>query len=184
MANLFFASKYDNLMSKLVALLKTKKKFTRLFAEEEKYVIEHNINKIEKISVLKNQLHGDLSKELKDLNIEVSRFVDSSEDSAMRSLSEMKADFDFFIENSTDKFSPSDNRKIDKIKYLFNEVIIEFIELKPAIEKNRYLVETLLHHHQQSYKFWSDVIKERNAQYNKQGSINKSKTISQVCAKA
>lgn len=47
---------------------------------------------------------------------------------------------------------------------------------QPLIEMNRYLVQTLLHNYQESYRFWVDTAAEVEATYNDRG-VQKSKGV-------
>ena len=180
---IFFTSKYSKMQKNLEEILSLKNLLMDIFKIEEEAVVEHNINKIEDVSQKKIGLHQELEEYIRHLNNEVHKITQTKMEDA-KTLTELKHDVEKMMESDNVKISFSDQKRLIKSLALFEKVIESFKDIKPKIEKNRYLIETLLRHHQQSYQFWNDVLKERNSQYNSQGAINSQKTISQLCAKA
>jgi len=57
----------------------------------------------------------------------------------------------------------------DRAKVAVAELLSKHRTLKPKVEMNRYLTETMLHQHQQNFLFWQEVVAESEATYTKKG---------------
>lgn len=158
--------------------------FPEILTQEEEAVIQHDISYLEKVGLAKQEFLDSLKKSL-ERSAEL--FASLQQDKELpKSFSEMKNKLNEFVTLTSE--STLHDRGLfqltNKIKQSLESLIALYSEIKPKIEKNRFIIARLLHHHQESYRFWSELKKENSSNYNSKGAKKSQSTISQVFAKA
>ncbi|NRA43767.1 MAG: flagellar protein FlgN [Oligoflexales bacterium] len=156
--------------------------FLDIFAKEEQAIIHHDINSLEKIGQQKNQLLLSLQNGITNVAKLCTQLFHPPLDPP-KSFSEMQG----YLKSYTSGLT-SDSYQLKALsEHLITRlsVLIEtYRDIKPQIEKNRFIIARLLRNHQESYRFWSELKKENSSSYNAKGAKKSPSTISQVFAKA
>jgi hypothetical protein len=58
---------------------------------------------------------------------------------------------------------------VDGLRTLLEDFEKLYRQVKPVIEGNKYLVQTMLHNFQESYRFWQEISEKVQTSYNAQG---------------
>ena len=156
--------------------------FPDIFELEEQAVIRHDIENLETVGAKKHELLSGLQNSLANVVSFCGQLSDSQKPSA-KSFSEIKDYLELYLKDSSYK----NGLVIELTKRLIrslNKLIDLYRDIKPKIEKNRFIIARLLHHHQESYRFWSELKKENSSNYNSRGTRKNQSTISQLFAKA
>lgn len=156
--------------------------FPEIFAKEEKAVIQHDILSLEKVGAKKHELLSGLQESLSNLVYFCSQ-LSESQNISLSSFTEIKDYLTDFIKQIVAKNQVL-VELLSKIIRSLDQLISLYQEIKPKIEKNRFIIARLLHHHQESYRFWSELKKENSSNYNSRGAKKNQSTISQLFAKA
>ncbi len=61
---------------------------------------------------------------------------------------------------------------VDGLQVLLNDFEKLYRQVKPVIEGNKYLVQSMLHNFQESYRFWQEISEKVQTSYNSQGVQN------------
>ena len=156
--------------------------FPQVFSKEENAIISHDISSLEQIGVQKLELQSNIQNSIKLLT-GLCLELFGQEKYAPKSFSEMKerlASYSSKVENQDQHLSQYSSKLVMKL----DQLIESYRDLKPQIEKNRFIITRLLHNHQESYRFWSELKKENSSNYTSKGARVSQSTISQVFAKA
>ena len=156
-----------NLKRNLQAILQCIGSFRTILYKEEKAVIAHDLHSIEMLAKEK-KYQATLIEQLLKNSGEISKAMDISvEEKEFGTLSGMK-------DVLSDCLKIYDQEKIGDLSYreflganisLIVDVLDEFREFKPLVEKNRLVLSKLLYNHQQSYQFWCELSTESDSQY-------------------
>lgn len=175
-----------NLKRNLQAILQCIGSFRTILYKEEKAVIAHDLHSIEMLAKEK-KYQATLIEQLLKNSGEISKAMDISvEEKEFGTLSGMK-------DVLSDCLKIYDQEKIGDLSYreflganisLIVDVLDEFREFKPLVEKNRLVLSKLLYNHQQSYQFWCELSTESDSQYDAHGVKKGKETISQLSVKA
>ena len=161
--------------------------FQKIFEKEELAVAAHDINSLE-------QAYSDKEIQSSALESQVNSLLDSA--NQLKNMLGSEYDKNDRLKTLTDvldclkivflSYEPASNdqKLVNEASKMITNIVEKFSSLKPALERNRYIIARLLEHHQQSYRFWSEVHRESSENYDSTGCKKSRKTLSQVFAKA
>ena len=173
----------QGIVHELQSLAECEARFLDIFAREEEAVVAHDISALEKIGAEKQALLGCLEAGIQYASQRCHELDPGKP--APKSFTQMKACIEGLVDDSTGTQAARPLAALSQgILAKLDALIESYSDIKPQIEKNRFIIARLLHHHQQSYRFWSELKKENSSNYNAKGAKNQQARISQVFAKA
>ena len=93
-------------------------------------------------------------------------------------ISELPTLFGFLFED------PAASMILQKFTQSIQCFVSRAAQIKPMMERNRWILQALLQNHQQSYQFWLDVARDSSTPYNQKGQISSKNALSQLQVKA
>ncbi|MCB9228059.1 MAG: hypothetical protein H6618_00460 [Deltaproteobacteria bacterium] len=174
------------LLSRLGYLERAVETLPDILSSEEKALTEHNISDLEQILTKKkdaantlvfhrDQAIDDVNKVCESFNIRPSHPV---QDLNLRILIEILKEINRTTLPETK--DPELPKILSDSLTRCHQILVKFDIYKIQTEKNRLLIATLLKNHQDSYQFWSSLIRDKNSCYNQSGFISKPGKLSQI----
>lgn len=170
--------------------------FSALLKLEYQVIGEHNIQKLEKVCHDKavvadkiDHLYVLLKAKVDSLGeiMQKPRASSSQDPSCLSSLQQLLQAYHKELKSDFPENSPALyplKRQIAQLEVVIGQCQRDFEQLKPEVEKNRFILARLLHNHQESYKFWQTTVTEASSSYDKTGLRRGPEAISQFHTKA
>ena len=160
-----------------------------LLADEETALKDGAIDQVNEVAKLKSSIGQDIEivfNKMNERRHNLAGLIGVEGQAAPQTLSECIDLLEHVGDQSQCDGFESDvlNHTIAGLKRKFEEFNEAMIEVKPLIERNRYLVQNLAINYSESLRFWQEIFNERESSYNAKGRQRQSGSGSTLQIKA
>jgi hypothetical protein len=150
------------------------------FDVEYESVKQHRIDLLEEGTQIKIQLATEIETTLVEFKEKTKKFLSLRYKEAFQSveIAELPTVIGFLFED------PGASLLLENFTQCIQSFVSYVAQIKPMMERNRWVLQALLQNHQQSYQFWLDVAKDTTTPYNQKGQITSTNALSQLQVKA
>ena len=172
----------DSLLVCLKLLDRSVKELPSLLDEEEKAVTLHDISMLEK-ALIRKKACGEAILEAKKRCQELGHRLGEQTEGADKP--ESLTDLLHLLEGHKPGLrGPLASSVLRTCHELLVKITGEFASSHIRIKRNQFIVSKLLQNHQESYRFWNQLIREKNSRYNEKGTVKDLQNVSQISIKA
>ncbi len=149
------------------------------FDVEYESVKQHRISLLEEGTQRKIQVSSDIETTLTEFKSKMKTFLALQYEGAFppAQISELPTVIGFLFED------PSASTILRQFTQSIDCFVSRAAQIKPMMERNRWILQALLQNHQQSYQFWLEVERDATTPYNQKGQIASTNVLSQLQVK-